>query len=755
MTAPDEARPLLLGLGWSPDQPGGLNRYFRDLLTALGGAAAVVIGPGRDATPGTVVVSDHAAPLVTRLRAFSRAARRAGAATDVVDAHFALYAALPVRLGALRRRPLVVHFHGPWAREAAAVRRSGQASRCARTLVERAVYRRADRVVTLSGAFGRVLAHEYGVSPWRIDIVRPGVDLDRFRPGDGAAARVELGLPPDAKVVLAVRRLVARTGIDRLVDAWSRLDDGGAILVIAGDGPERARLEARVRTLGLRNVRFLGTVPEGQLPPLYRAADVCVVPSVELEGFGLVVLEALASGTPVIVTDVGGLPEAVAGLGCDVVVPGDGGALGDRISRALDGRSALPTPAQCRAHAEKFSWPAAAARHRRVYSEAVTPPTRPRVLFVDHCARLSGGEIAMLRLARELETVDAHIVVFEDGPLLDELGAAGITSEIVAMPARTRDLRRQQVGVRLPWRAAADTVVQVARLARRLQRLRPDVVHANSLKACIVAGLAARLARVPCVWHVRDRIDADSLPRPAVALVRALARRVPSAIVANSEATRASLHLRPGAVRCVVIPDPLPDEFFVTPPEAARGEPVIGLVGRLAPWKGQHVFLDAFARAFPAGGARARIVGDALFGEDEYRASLHEQVARLGIGDRVEFRGFRSDVSGELAALDVLVHASVQPEPFGQVVVEGMAAGLAVIATDAGGPTEIIDRGVDGLLVPPGDVEALAAAMRSLVDDGAQRGALGTRARVSAARYRVDVIVPRFAELYADVEAAR
>jgi glycosyltransferase involved in cell wall biosynthesis len=83
-----------------------------------------------------------------------------------------------------------------------------------------------------------------------------------------------------------------------------------------------------------------------------------------------------------------------------------------------------------------------------------------------------------------------------------------------------------------------------------------------------------------------------------------------------------------------------------------------------------------------------------------------------------------------------------------------MAAGLAVIATDAGGPAEIIDRGVDGLLVPPDDVEALAAAMRLLADDNARRDELGRRARVSAARYRADAIVPRFAELYDDVGAA-
>jgi glycosyltransferase involved in cell wall biosynthesis len=149
------------------------------------------------------------------------------------------------------------------------------------------------------------------------------------------------------------------------------------------------------------------------------------------------------------------------------------------------------------------------------------------------------------------------------------------------------------------------------------------------------------------------------------------------------------------------------------------------------------------------------VVGEALFGEDDYRASLHRQAAALGIADRVSFRGFRSDVPAELDALDVLVHASVQTEPFGQVVVEGMAAGLAVVASDAGGPAEIITADHDGVLVAPGDVDALATALRALVDDPARRTALGRRARITAERYRTDAIVPRFTAVYAEVEATR
>jgi len=755
--ASDEAhvRPLLLGLGWSPDEPGGLNRYFRDLLVALGasqpgGVPAVVIGPASDPLPGVVVVSDRDAPLSARLRAFARQVSPTG--IDVVDAHFALYAAAPVLAGSARHVPLVVHFQGPWALEAAA----GRVSTMARRTIERAVYRRARRIVTLSGAFGRLLTLEYGVEPWRVEIIRPAVDLERYRPARRVDARTQFDLEPSRRVVLAVRRLIPRTGVDTLLDAWTGLEDD-ATLVIAGDGPERGALVERARELGLRNVRFLGSVPDDRLPALYAAADVCVVPSVALEGFGLVVLESLACGTPVVVTDVGGLPEAVTGLGTGLVVPArDADALRERLARAFDGRAPLPTPAACRTHAESFSWADAVARHRQVYADAVTPPNRPRVLFVDHCARMSGGEIALLRTIPALADTDVHVMTFEDGPLLVELGAAGITTEIAALPARTRDLRRAELTRRVPWRAVGDSVLHVGRLVRRFRQLRPNVVHTNSLKASVIGGLAARVARVPCVWHVRDHIDGDALSRPAVTFVRALARRVPSAVIANSGSTLASLQLpAAGGPLRAVIPDPVPDEFFMRTSAHDSDDLVIGMVGRISPWKGQHVFLDAFARAFPTGSVRAHVVGDALFGEEDYRDALHEQAVRLGIADRVSFRGFRPDVPAELAALDVLVHASVQTEPFGQVVVEGMAAGLAVVASDAGGPAEIISADHDGVLVPPGDIDALATALRALVDDPDRRTELGHRARITAGRYRTDAILPRFTAVYAEIEATR
>jgi len=276
-------------------------------------------------------------------------------------------------------------------------------------------------------------------------------------------------------------------------------------------------------------------------------------------------------------------------------------------------------------------------------------------------------------------------------------------------------------------------------------------VHTNSLKAAVYGGIAARLARVPVVWHIRDRIAPDYLPRQAVAAVKVLAMFVPRAIVFNSRATRDALRV---PVSFSVIPSPVVYDGVATPVLPHSDGPPhplrFTMLGRLAPWKGQHVFLRAFAAAFPAGRERAIVAGSAMFGEDDYAEELRRLAVRLGIAERVEFTGFVTDITALLDRSDVVVHASVVPEPFGQVVVEGMAAGLPVIATAAGGPLEIITGDVDGLLVPPDDASALARAMSRLAADPHLRHALGVAGQVRAS----DFTPARVAEITTELWAA-
>jgi glycosyltransferase involved in cell wall biosynthesis len=182
------------------------------------------------------------------------------------------------------------------------------------------------------------------------------------------------------------------------------------------------------------------------------------------------------------------------------------------------------------------------------------------------------------------------------------------------------------------------------------------------------------------------------------------------------------------------------------------GPMTYGIVGRLAPWKGQDLFLRAFAGAFPDGPERAIVVGGSLFGEDDYVRELTGLAEMLGIAGRVEFRGFRADVWDELSHLDVLVHASTIPEPFGQVILEGMAAGVPVIAAGAGGPAEILEHGRTGILYEPNDGAALAGCMRRL-QDPALRERLSAAAREEVRRYEPKIVASDLQRIYAAVSA--
>jgi glycosyltransferase involved in cell wall biosynthesis len=797
---------LMLGMGWFPTTLGGLNRYYRSLLEQLPEAVGVVIGPSDDAPASVRVVDEANTPLARRLLDFWLAARRAlatqskaagigsetggvkheaakiGSETgvvEVIDAHFALYAAAPLLLGTLRGRPLVFHFHGPWAQENVAAGNSSRSSYLLRKTLERSVLRRADAYVVLSSAFRRELVERYRVLPWDVHVLTPGVALERFAPGDRARARARFGLSEAGFVAVCVRRLVPRMGIDVLLDAWERIQTalpGDSALLLVGDGPLRDALAERAtQAPPSGGVRLLGRLSEEDLIDVYRAADVAIVPSVSLEGFGLVVPEAAACGTPSIVSDVGGLPEVALPLDRSLVVaPGDTDALGSRIEAAAQG--ALPTRAATRSYAEGFSWTRLAERHRALYRRLVAGERdeRLRVVYLDHVARLSGGEIQLMRLLPHLETVNPHVILGEDGPLAARLTQAGVSVEVLPIAPSARDLRKDTVrpGGASPL-AVLHTLTHIARLALRLRELNADLVHTNSLKAGVYGSLAARAAGVPLVWHVRDRIAEDYIPRPAVRLVRILVHRLADGVIANSQDTLRTLPADARSELSWVIPAAVESPPDLRAPAASgssvassalepNGVSVVsqpevpltfGMLGRIAPWKGQDLFLHAFAAAFPAGGERAVIVGAPMFGEDDCERELHALAASLGIAARVEFRGFRENVWPELAAMDVLVHASIIPEPFGTVVLEGMAAGLAVIAPDEGGPASVIADGETGCLFESRDRDSLATVMRALRADPHERRRLGTAARRAAEEYHPRVVAGRLERVYEHVLA--
>jgi glycosyltransferase involved in cell wall biosynthesis len=375
---------LQLGMGWFGEKAGGLNRVYAQLVAELSRDGVelhgLVAGSPDVARASNGLVHAFApadAPLLARMRALRAAASAwLRARPDaVIVSHFALNA-FPV-LSHVAEHPLVVHFQGPWGEESH-VEGDGPLAVLAKVTVEHAVYRRASRAIVLSTAFRDVLARRYRVPEHRIHVIPGGVDVDRFAIATSRTeCRRALGWPEGRPIVLCVRRLVRRVGVDTLIDAAAALRARvpEALVLIAGRGPLEHELEARIAARGLANhVRLLGFVADDALPAAYRAADLTVVPTTALEGFGLVTVESLAAGTPCVVTPVGGLTDVVAPFAPQLVSRSPGAAdVADVLARALLGGITLPSAAHCASYArEGFDWPVVARRVRDVYEQART-----------------------------------------------------------------------------------------------------------------------------------------------------------------------------------------------------------------------------------------------------------------------------------------------------------------------------------------------------------------------------------------------
>lgn len=374
---------LQIGMHWFPERAGGLDRMYYSLVGALPGAGVAVRGVvagspkvAEDSGGAIQGFGSAARALPLRLMDARRALRREirQRRPDVISSHFALYT-FP-GLDVTRGIPQVSHFQGPWADESLVEGAASLAQRVKHSL-EQSVYERSSRLIVLSNAFGEILTRRYGISPDRVRVVPGCVDTAQFDPPcNQAEARMKLQLPQNRPIILAVRRLVRRMGLEDLIDAVKQVKPRhpDVLLLIAGRGRLAEELQRRIDDAGLAdNVKLLGFVPDAHLPSLYRAANLSVVPTVALEGFGLITVESLAAGTPVLVTPVGGLPEAVAGLSPDLVLPSTGAdAIADGIGAALAGRLKLPSADACRDYARShFDNAVVAKRVAAVYAEAI------------------------------------------------------------------------------------------------------------------------------------------------------------------------------------------------------------------------------------------------------------------------------------------------------------------------------------------------------------------------------------------------
>jgi glycosyltransferase involved in cell wall biosynthesis len=380
------------------------------------------------------------------------------------------------------------------------------------------------------------------------------------------------------------------------------------------------------------------------------------------------------------------------------------------------------------------------------------------IVFLSPSGQTGGAEAALHELLAGLR--DSHpswslrLIVASDGPLVARVEALGVPVDVLPFPASLARLGDWGLGSGL-WprlifltKCAAVTLPALSYLRRLRGRLRaqsPDVIHTNGFKMHLL-GAWARPERSALLWHLHDYVSRRSV---TARLLRRYVHRC-SAIVANSKSVADDVRRVCGsAVRVHPVWNAVDlTRFSPDGPrvdlDAMSGLPPteevlrIGLVATFARWKGHRTFLNAMAMLPPSLAVRGYIVGGAVYetaGSQVSLSELRSAAASLGLESRVGFTGFVQDSAAAMRALDIVVHASTEPEPFGLVIAEAMACGKPVVASRAGGALELTEYGVNALGHEPGDAAALARRIEELARDAALRRRLGQAGRASAERH--------------------
>lgn len=582
--------------------------------------------------------------------------------------------------------------------------------------------------VIANSSFTASLAAPY-VAEGRLRTVTPTVPAQAAADPDRLAAlRASHG---EGLQVVTLCRLEPRKGVDRLIEAVAALHPAypGLTLHVAGDGADRARLEALARDAGIAGaVIFHGRVPDAEKAALLEFADVFAMPARRegnsVEGFGLVYLEAAWYGVPSLAGREGGAADAVhdgeTGLLCDGADPASVTAALDRLLGDRDFRRRLGENAA--RHARQQTW------QHKIEDFLMPPPegkttAGPRVLQLLPALGDGGVERSAVEMAGHLDALGLpNWIASAGGPLVAAAEAAG--ARHVTLP----------VGKKSPFSA-----ISAARAVARLVDAEGiDIIHARSRVPAWVGLLARRLARRP-VHFVTTFHGVYSHGNALKRFYNSAMLRVPL-VIANSGFIRDHIVAVYGfpQARVVVAPRGVEPDLFDparVPAEtrsALRNElgatemgPLVVMVGRVTRWKGHAVLLEAAAR-LDRPDLRLAFVGG---GSDALVAELQRDIARLGLDGRVTFTGSRRDIPAVLAAADLAVSASTDPEAFGRAAIEAQAMGTPVIATDHGGSRETVLPGRTGWLVPPGDAAALAAALEEALSDRDRLKAMGANGR--------------------------
>ena len=401
-----------------------------------------------------------------------------------------------------------------------------------------------------------------------------------------------------------------------------------------------------------------------------------------------------------------------------------------------------------------------------------------KVLFIHHGGGIGGAPVSMLQLAAALDRdrYEPVVVFTEPGPILEFARDLGVPAKVFPLRSSFFYSTHVPISLRMIVRFLFHLWPTIRAARTLIRREQPDLVHLNT-SVLIPAAMGVKREGVPLVWHVREVIDTGSW---IGGLEAARISNLADCVVANSEVVANGFNGRGRVTRVPNAVDlskfdhtaagrraALRQEF-----EVERDAPVVGIIGSVQTPKGHFTLVDAacnVVRSIPqavflvvGGGLPAtylaswkgrakRMLGIPL---DE-RERMQRMVAKAGLESSFRFVGYRQDIAAVLGAMDVLAFPVLKAEGFGRPLIEAMAAACPVVASDIG-PSREIMGGESGLLVPPGDPEALSEALIDLLTDPQQRARMGPAGRRRAeAMFSLDRHVQHIQRLYEEVLGGR
>jgi glycosyltransferase involved in cell wall biosynthesis len=613
--------------------------------------------------------------------------------------------------------------------------------------VERLLSRVTDRILCCSNAVRDFVIVNERIDPRKVITVYNGIqgkEENSRVSGEDSSGRTETS-------IVTTGSLVGNKGHRYLIEALSKVakQDSGITLTIMGDGPLKGRLEDYAQQLGIGGqTNFLGLVDDVQ--PILRKADLFVLPSIEREGLGLGIIEAMSQGKPVIGTDIGGIPELIEdGVNGYLVKPRDADGLAAKLKVLIDDKAQRVRMGVegRRRFEETFDAAIMLQQIEHLYESLVRHKSGGvwDILYLHNKTNISGGEQSLINLWRNLDRTSftPHLIIPHEGSLGHEAKNLDLNVEYCPIPQfRMKNL--------------FSLVKSFASVRKYCKREKIRLIHSYTPRNNVMAAMIGRIMGIPVIWHERNLIFGPE---------KDVSRRLsflPDRIICNSQAV-ADRFKRGGKIpaRVSVVLNGVDLEQFrpkkineaIRKRYSINGDKIVGLISNVSRRKMPEYLLDAAPYIVERCPQTLFFVVGGEFGEEDKGRmdELAEKARILGVRDHLVFTGFLWDVADIIQVFDIGL-AVAEHEACSRAILEMMACGKPVVAFDTGGNNELVDDGVTGTLVDFGDIEGLASSVVSLIENDQRRKTMGMRARERAEGYfDVQVNAERTQEIYVNL----